>query len=662
MMEPYVFEAISLETGDLFVDVTDEYTFYTASGAHVDSANVILKHPYTGVVIAQGLTNENGTILMTNIPEGNYTLVVEAANHSGYLQNVFIEKGKVNEKSVFISFQPVTYSWNVVPTQIQDHYEITLIVEFVTNVPAPVVLLDMPDSMPHLENNETYPFIVTVTNMGLITAQDLHLQFPDDPEYEFVNMMDNVNVLPQQALQIPVVMKRRETNKSGGLNCLYFVFASCSFECGANHQYQTSVHTLTFNTRICTEPEASLPSTPGPDISCSECPPPDPGVAAGGGPPVYPTWPILFNIEIGESSCDPCMQEIGKFLLDQACEIFAANPLCEIYEVLGCYNSIVEGCGDENGIYSMNCAEALWDCFGELPEGMQTAFDFAKLCQPKPEGKSPFAMSFLPTLQANMQIAYDEMAAMKIWRTEFFGDSAWVYCNETEFIYFRNYFDSISQMDTVSVTPELLTHRPTNISTDQVASFAARWNSTLNRENGLPYDTANVINFNIIEDSYEIIDSCEKLSVQAGYASTSVLAQAQMDSLRYYYERESGSVCAKVSLKFSQSMTMTREAFDGTLTINNGHETDPIENILLELVVKNEAGENSNDLFQINTLSMNELTGINGTGILGPKKSGTAIVRFIPEKGAAPTVARFYSFGGNLSYKDPYTGEIVTRP
>jgi hypothetical protein len=172
VMEPYIFEAISLETGDLLVDVTDEYTFYTTNGAHVDSAHVILKHPDTGVVIAQGITNENGTFLMSNIPEGNYTLVVEAVNHSGYLHNVFVEKGKVNEQSVFISFQPVTYSWNVVPTQIPDHYEITIIVEFVTNVPAPVVLIDMPDSMPHLENNETYPFIVTVTNKGLITAHD----------------------------------------------------------------------------------------------------------------------------------------------------------------------------------------------------------------------------------------------------------------------------------------------------------------------------------------------------------------------------------------------------------------------------------------------------------------------------------------------------------
>ncbi|MFN8133959.1 MAG: hypothetical protein U0Z17_01540 [Bacteroidales bacterium] len=41
--------------------------------------------------------------------------------------------------------------------------------------------------MPQLVNNETYPFLITLTNKGLITAKDVQINLPqNDPEYEFV--------------------------------------------------------------------------------------------------------------------------------------------------------------------------------------------------------------------------------------------------------------------------------------------------------------------------------------------------------------------------------------------------------------------------------------------------------------------------------------------
>ncbi len=38
-------------------------------------------------------------------------------------------------------------------------------------------------------------------------------------------------------------------------------------------------------------------------------------------------------------------------------------------------------------------------------------------------------------------------------------------------------------------------------------------------------------------------------------------------------EDKRSSVCASVSIKISQKLVMTREAFEGTLTIFNGNET-----------------------------------------------------------------------------------------
>ena len=106
---------------------------------------------------------------------------------------------------------------------------------------------------------------------------------------------------------------------------------------------------------------------------------------------------------------------------------------------------------------------------------------------------------------------------------------------------------------------------------------------------------------------------------------------------------------------------MTREAFEGTLTIFNGNTTTGMEGIKLNLEVRNEQGELCNDLFQIETKAMDILTGIDGHGTLGAEEKGSVTILFIPEKDAAPEVPQSYSFGGSFSYVDPFTGTTVTR-
>ena len=101
------------------------------------------------------------------------------------------------------------------PTEIEDEYEVQLIMKFETNVPVPVVVIEMPTVMPQLFNDETYPFMITLTNKGLITAKDVDLKLPqNDPEYVFLTNFSKLDLLAQQAIQVPVVMKRRDALKS----------------------------------------------------------------------------------------------------------------------------------------------------------------------------------------------------------------------------------------------------------------------------------------------------------------------------------------------------------------------------------------------------------------------------------------------------------------
>ena len=56
------------------------------------------------------------------------------------------------------------------------------------------------------------------------------------------------------------------------------------------------------------------------------------------------------------------------------------------------------------------------------------------------------------------------------------------------------------------------------------------------------------------------------------------------------------------------------------------------------------------------------MSGVDGTGTLDSQKEGSATILFIPEPGAAPTVPISYSFGGSVSYLDPFSGLMVTVP
>ena len=75
-------------------------------------------------------------------------------------------------------------------TTIQDTYQIQLQTTFQTDVPAPVVTITAPASIPTLQPGQSATFNVTITNHGLIAAQGVTLDLPTDPEYTFTALSD----------------------------------------------------------------------------------------------------------------------------------------------------------------------------------------------------------------------------------------------------------------------------------------------------------------------------------------------------------------------------------------------------------------------------------------------------------------------------------------
>ena len=207
---PFSITAVSESTGALTVDVTDEFTYY-GNGSHLANAEVTLKGYYSLETVAHGYTDANGMFSMEDLPEGYYRVNVKADRHSEFNEIILIEAGTTNQRDIFLQYQAVTYSWEVIPTEIGDEYTIILDGTFETNVPAPVVIIEAPRQIPDFE--DSYSFNYVVTNHGLIDAYGMVLHVPEDDEFLFTPLYDHKDTLfAQSSIVIPCVVTHRDND------------------------------------------------------------------------------------------------------------------------------------------------------------------------------------------------------------------------------------------------------------------------------------------------------------------------------------------------------------------------------------------------------------------------------------------------------------------
>ena len=210
MSVPFTFTAITTAVGNVSVLVDDNYTFEEAGAPHVQGATVSLLNPYDNTdVVATGTTDASGSITFTSVLAGPYDLQVTAPGHSSYDNSFTVTPGVTNSDEVFIAEQFVTYTWNVVQTTIQDTYQIQLQTTFQTDVPAPVVTITTPSSIPTLVPGQSWTFNATITNHGLIAAQGVTLTMPTDPEYTFTALSTDIGVVPaESSIEVPITVTR----------------------------------------------------------------------------------------------------------------------------------------------------------------------------------------------------------------------------------------------------------------------------------------------------------------------------------------------------------------------------------------------------------------------------------------------------------------------
>ena len=220
---PFQFQAISNSQGDVQIIVDDIYTYATrpalrslqseaSDPPRVTGAVVTLLDPYDNThVIATGIADASGVATFRGVHSGQYLLQVSAPDHDSYSGGFQVKPGITNSSELFLMNRLVTYSFHVTPTAIADQYNFKLKTTFATAVPAPVVTLSAPETLPTLAVGETAQINLTLTNQGLIQANNVKLGLPIDPEYQLTALSTDLGTLPAGETRVVPVTVRRVT-------------------------------------------------------------------------------------------------------------------------------------------------------------------------------------------------------------------------------------------------------------------------------------------------------------------------------------------------------------------------------------------------------------------------------------------------------------------
>lgn len=693
---PFNIEPVSSAKGILSVDVCDEFTYYTSEAPHVANADVAVKHPTTGKEIATGKTNESG-IFDIELPEGYYTLHVTADKHQDETMNVYVDPERTRKVVVNMGYTAITYKWNVEETEIEDRYKLVTKVEYETNVPKPVVVLGVPDKIDgdNMKAGESTLVYITATNKGLVTAMNNQLVMPentDEWKFEPLVSLEATDLPAQQTIVVPVRITRlqdgtnaRKTAKSAGHD-LVNNFSSCMTQfidnyealCGDSLKHNESVERMGMKMCAAAATGATIINYVSGLFGGGSGGLGSP--AGGGGSKASGTSEPAVVTEKAWNMCDPCDAKKAEDLFNV---LIGKTFLGPVNDALDTTYKLAKQKKEEKRL--ILDAEGLKKLAQQLFDAAKHYFDYktglpvsdlydlgkeiweikevvkisSEPCQNSKDNNQARVQS-RDSDNRGWQKEYDEVASMEAdylenfshILTEIFGDSTWV-GNDME-----NKLDfAVAVTEKKGLTDEdILALRPASVTADQAIKLYKRLN-------GL--DDSNYIDSNKLEELIAYNITMNEAAVSMGYESLSDRFLKAYNVCAEKYKEKTSSVCASITLQFSQKMVMTRQAFRGTLTVFNGNESTAMKDVKLALTVKDEHGNiATSHEFQINPESLKGFTGkltLEDGWTLDAQQTGVATIMFIPTKYAAPTNSQYYSFGGNLSYVDPFTGLTVTR-
>lgn len=720
----YFLEVVSESTGTLVIDVQDEFTLNTAEAPHVEGATVNVLHPVTQKLLRQYVTGADGLATFDMLPEGRYIVKVTHPKHSSKTMDVIVDPERTTKYAAFIEYSAITVEMKYEPTEIEDEYNIVTTVKYETNVPKPVVVLDIPDKI-ILDSIQTpYVFYATMTNVGLVTASQARFSIPEEVNgYYFFPLIEGPwDILPHQTITIPVeITKMVEGEPSRvrgsraaqprrgaacGIEALGQFFDHCagvSAEQFVKDRMQIGTSCIQIGDIISgiiptTSPDPGPPGGGGKEIIGSG----SGGASGGGGTPVVHCDPYLQNC--GDDIIDGAATSGGKMgawdagwnFLDcgseppidlpeipekpkkvqinqrfKAAERVIANSEAEqaanIYEIYKWEMDSISQCMRTAYIFAVAA-----DKRKHLIEATPLFFcnDFFNEDAPLNEEISADLPSVYPSWQRvwlnNIQIPQSSSYHLHLKYHEIFGDWGFHFLTEEEIETFIVHYEKWVAEGRTSVTaadfPAMSNYDAVVIAKERLLE---RINNTLRVLNGEEVDGDYYIHEDYIEACDNYMLEARKAAQRMGYEDEWNLYDEETEKFIGYLTKDRSSTCATVTLQIEQKMTMTRQAVRGTLTVYNASESEAMKNVTLNLVVTDPYGNIADS--HIMEIQTEEKTGFTGEDDfesgweLAPKETGVAKILFIPTKYAAPTEPLQYTFSGSISFIDPFTGLEMTR-
>ena len=709
-------KVVSEEKGNLRIRVRDENTIYgNKDGEHpyVSNASVRLTDYNTGALVMQDVTGEDGSITFNNLNEGYYHLHVTADRHDTYDQNVLVSPGETTEHLATISYQAIRVDWTVEETEVEDEYDITTKLTYETQVPVPVVEMNAPDAiiLADIDRGKSALFNVVLRNRGLIAAQNVQYTPPTADGFVFMPMVEysGFTLAPEQSYVIPVLVMHEEDFNSdnfarnvkrkvvqraegrGKKKCFANMGTRFEWPCGDNAKFAWIGSVIRYVQD---------------NAECSDPPP------AGGGQSVYyPTQPGLGggpHGDFGSYETASGGRTDAEALMKLVCTAIECVPLPDLPLCMSpaitnalegsalqfagdCAMEFISGkIGDKIPLFdclkgiASNYGPDMVECLGKW--GKELAGMVSKMPKRKADtaedkpipalmessGYKQFLFySYFDThMEYNRQLTQaPEAISMKDFGVELM---AAIHNADLELQKMREdgtlwTFDLNTIPDNTTVDDKsqgmgayltsLMPNKSANIADFSLRNYVERLRNTWSKEDGRGYISDNHMDEAVVADILQTRQNCVAKLVNLGIPTwTDLMGSARKDMLQYM-ETQSGNTCAQVKLEIKQKLVLTRQAFRGTLTIENG-SSNAIEDILVDVNATNmETGfmATSREM----QIAIEKIEGFegekDGAWRLGAGKKGVATILFIPTKYAAPENLTTYSFGGTLSFKDGST-------
>ena len=710
-------KVVSEEKGNLRIRVRDENTIYgNKDGEHpyVSNASVRLTDYNTGALVMQDVTGEDGSITFSDLTEGYYHLHVTADRHDTYNQNVLVSPGETTEHLATISYQAIKVDWTVEETEVEDEYEITTKFTYETQVPVPVVEMNAPEAiiLADINRGKSALFNVVLRNRGLIAAQNVQYTPPTADGFVFMPMVEysGFTLAPEQSYVIPVLVMHEEDFNSDDFarnvkrkvvqsvegrakkKCFGDMGTKFEWPCGDNAKYAWIGSIIRFVQD---------------NAECSDPPP-----AGGGHAVIYPqTQPGLGGGpygDFGDYATASGGRTDAKALLKLFCTAIECVPLPDLPTcVAPAITNALEGSAlqfagdcamdylsgkvaDKIPLFSClkgiasNYGPDMVECLGKWGKEMADKFSKAPLRKAAAAEDKPipalmessgyklflFFSYFDTYMEYNRQLTQaPEAISMKDFGVELMSaihkadlELQKMRVDGTLWTFDLNTIPDNTTVDDKSqgVGPYLTSLMPNKnavIADFSLRNYVERLRNTWSKEDGRGYISDNHMDEAVVADILQTRQNCVTKLVNLGIPTwTDLMGSARKDMLQYM-ETQSENTCAQVKLEIQQKLVLTRQAFRGTLTIENG-SSNAIEDILVDVNSTNmETGfmATSREM----QISIEKIEGFegnkDGAWRLGAGKKGVATILFIPTKYAAPENITTYSFGGTLSFKDGST-------